>query len=88
MNLNEIEYKVKKDWVVQFLTSNIDGFKYGVTLPITTLIGDWYNDCVLCPENGEFIHTVVFYIDGKSYPLIQREDITFEELMMELDKIA
>jgi hypothetical protein len=70
---------------IQFFTENVDGETYGVSITIKKLVEDWYGDCNTCPTNGERIHCVVFYQDGKAYPLLG--NIDFDFLMRVLEQI-
>ena len=89
MKLHELKNIVKKDWIVQFITRSISGEVYSVSMTVAELYEDWFGDCSLCPENGEYVRCVVFYNNGKGYPLIRTEMkmIIFEELMREIEKI-
>lgn len=88
MELYELREKLCKSWIVQLITFDVGGESYGISLPISALIEDWYGNCSWCPENGEHVYSVVFFsTDGKCYPLLQPESVTFEELMRELEKV-
>jgi hypothetical protein len=85
MILQEIASTISKNSIVQLITQNISGDIYGISMPVLSLIEDWYGNCLVCPENGESIWNVVFYYKNKTIPLISGS-ITFEELMRELEK--
>ena len=56
----------------------------GLPSPLTdakALYKDWFSDCRMCPENGEYVHGVTIGTpDGKVY-LVEDIELTFEELM-------
>lgn len=52
-----------------------------VTADAKALYKDWFSDCRMCPENGEYVHGVTIGTpDGKVY-LVDNIELTFEELM-------
>ena len=46
---------------VSYSAFNVDGEKFGVSIPIAGLIADWYGDAVLCPENDAYVSNLKFY---------------------------
>lgn len=87
MKLHELKRKRnlvedRETEIVQFTHRNIDGSIVGITIQVNQLIVDWYDKCEFCPENGEYLLTLVYYADGKAYPVELREDnCTFESVM-------
>ncbi len=77
---------VKRDWPaecvdVRFTFERMDNSYATVTADAKALYKDWFSDCRMCPENGEYVHGVTIGTpDGKVY-LVDNIELTFEELM-------
>jgi hypothetical protein len=89
MCLENLINSINKKFVVQLLTESSSGDIYGISLPIFSLLKDWYIQCCFCPENEACVWNVVFYYNGMSFPLIDEDSdrITFEQLMEVLEKL-
>lgn len=77
---------VKRDWPaecvdVRFTFERMDNSYATVTADAKALYKDWFCDCRMCPENGEYVYGVTIGTpDGKVY-LVDNIELTFEELM-------
>lgn len=59
------------------------------TMNVNALYKDWWDEALNCPENGTFIHGVMFCAyDGKTYLLDNSDygEFPFEELMEAINK--
>lgn len=66
---------------VRFTFERMDNSYATVTADAKALYKDWFSDCRMCPENGEYVHGVTIGTpDGKVY-LVDDIELTFEELM-------
>ena len=74
---------VKRDWPaecvdVRFTFERMDNSYATVTADAKALYKDWFSDCRMCPENGEYVHGVTIGTpDGKVY-LVDNIELTFE----------
>lgn len=84
---------VKRDWPaecvdVRFTFERMDNSYATVTADAKALYKDWFSDCRMCPENGEYVHGVTIGTpDGKVY-LVDNIELTFEELMEALKTVS
>lgn len=85
------EQNIPSDWTIRFYDGNNIAYRENIMIPTTIglndLYNDWYGDCNVCPENGEFVFgiTIAQESSGRSYLIETPYEYTFEDLMMEIE---
>lgn len=66
-------YEVHPDW---------EGQIHVTTANVIDLYNDWWGDCNMVPENGEYIYAISFYdYSGRSFVVDSGKQIQFQDLM-------